>query len=577
MRDSRPVLFHLTHRFRIDAAGLPAASDPMAEAGELYCAGRLDAAEQLCREIIASDPRHAEGLHLLGVICSDRNAADEALEWLSRATAVTPGNPRARYHLGNALMSVERFAEAEAEFRQAVALDPTLADAFNNLGSTLGSLQRDAEAVEAYRKALALRPGMRRALYNMGLAQARLGDLEEAVASHRAVLAQPGDSPADKLVEVHDALAVALMELERPEEALAVCRARCALQPDDPRGEWHEALALLTLGRFGEGLPKYERRWSLPGFLTESEATTAPTRVPTPTEFDGRHVLLRPDQGRGDVIQFARYATLVAARAASVTLAVPADLVELMRSVPGVSAVIQDTEPAPDHDLVAALLSLPLVFGTELATIPATVPYLRAPPDRVAAWRNRLGPRVRPRIGLCWWGLQHIPERSMPVSQLAPLLSVDGVEFHAVQKEIPPADRGWLADHPGVVLYDTALTDFAETAALLEEMDLIIAIDTSIAHLAGALGRPVWVMLRRNPDWRWFLDRADSPWYPTARLFRQKARDGWAGVIDAVRQALLLYQVTPFSRIAASAAASSPNRADSTVSVCSPNRGGAIR
>ncbi|MGH7156171.1 MAG: tetratricopeptide repeat protein, partial [Acetobacteraceae bacterium] len=178
------ALFRLTHQFRIDAAGLPIASNSMADAGALYRAGRVDAAEQLCREMIAGDPRHAEALHLLGVICCDRNATDEALKWLSRAVAVAPENPRVHYHLGNALMAAEGFSEAEGEFRQAVALDPALADAFNNLGSTLGSQQRDREAIDAYGQALALRPRMPRALYNMGLAQARIGDLESAIASH---------------------------------------------------------------------------------------------------------------------------------------------------------------------------------------------------------------------------------------------------------------------------------------------------------------------------------------------------------------------------------------------------------
>jgi hypothetical protein len=229
---------------------------------------------------------------------------------------------------------------------------------------------------------------------------------------------------------------------------------------------------------------------------------------------------------------------LVATHAASVTLAVPADLQELLQTVPGVDAVIEDSAPEPEHDIAAALMSLPLTFGTDLATIPHDTPYLRPPPDSMARWRQRLGPRTRPRVGLCWRGSQHIPERSLQISDLTHLLATQDVELHAVQTDIPIADRTPLQAHSGLTLHDGMLAEFGDTAALLSLMDLVVTIDTAVAHLSGALARPTWIMLRRSPDWRWLLGRDDSPWYPTVRLFRQHRHGGWAPIVATLRNEL---------------------------------------
>ncbi len=542
------MLYRLSHRFRVDATGrpLPPAGTRMAEAGAAYRAGRLDVAERCCREVLAREPHHAEASHLLGVICTDRGETGAALDWLQRAERQTPDVARLQYHIGNVLAAEARHAEAEARFRRALALDPGFVDACNNLGTALRTQGRDDEAEASFRHALALRSDYAPAHYNLGLTLAKRGDLEAAVASFRtALLIRSDPPPIGRLVEVHDALAQTLMELERYDEALEVCRGRCALKPEDKQGEWHEALALLTLGRFAEGLPKYESRWGLPGFRDDTEAALPPPTVPTLVSLIGQRVLLRAEQGRGDAIQFSRYVSLVAELAATVTVAVPADLVGLMQSLTGVDTVIDDTGPEPPHDVSAAMLSLPLAFATELEAIPCKTPYLRPSPERLAAWQERLGPPAGPRVGFCWWGSQHIPERSMTLPDLAPLLSPRGIEFHAVQKEIPETDLAWLAQHGGPARHDSALSDFAETAALLELMDLVVTIDTSVAHLAGAIGRPVWIMLRRNPDWRWFVGRDDSPWYPTARLFRQGRAGGWEPVVEAVRTALRRFLAEP--------------------------------
>jgi ADP-heptose:LPS heptosyltransferase len=209
----------------------------------------------------------------------------------------------------------------------------------------------------------------------------------------------------------------------------------------------------------------------------------------------------------------------------------------LLGTLDGIAEVVEYESPTV-QDVTTSLLSLPMAFGTDVQTIPAEVPYLRVPDDRLARWRDRLGPRTQPRIGVAWWGSAPSRSSSMPVTALAPLLRQPGIEFHALQKELPDEHRAWLTAQRLATLHDAALEDFADTAALIMQMDLVVTIDTAVAHLAGALGKPVWIMLVRGADWRWLRQRTDSPWYPTARLFRRGPELDWAGVVDAVVQAL---------------------------------------
>jgi len=526
--------YRLGTRFRVDASGRRLPPPLMAEAARLYAARQLAEAAACCEAVIADEPAHFEAHHLLGVLSLDLGRHEAAREALQRAVSLNPRSPRARYNLGNLFQTLGRHEEAESAYRAALALAPDHAEALNNLGNSLRALGRHAEAIDCYRAALGHRPDHAPAFYNMGRSLADLDRLDEAEASLRAALAAPV-KPADahRLTDVRDALAAVLVELGRDQEALATTR----LNPPTPLAEWNESLMLLRMGRFRDGWPKYERRWSLPGFREGEDAERA---VPTELALDrvsGRRVLLRGEQGRGDIIQFARYAPMLARHAASVTLAVFPDLVRLLATLPDV-AVIEAAAVPPPHDVEAALLSLPLAFATDFDSIPAEIPYLSADPALRAVWATRLGPRNVPLIGLCWWGSQHIPERSIPLPLLAPLLAVRGVAFHAVQKELSEEDRGWMRAHGGVADHSDALTDFAETAALLSHLDLVITIDTAVAHLAGAMGVPTWLLLRRSADWRWLRGRGDSPWYPTMRLFRQDRRGKWEPVVASVAAAL---------------------------------------
>ncbi len=534
--------FRLSHSFQLPPP--PASAEALlAAAGRHGAAGNWEAAETVCTELLARQPEHPEALHLRGVIATRRGQHEDACGWLERAAALAPRTARIHYHLGNARLAAGAFAAAEAAFRQAAALDPGLPEALNNLGNALKQQDRLPEAIACYRAVLERHPSFAPALYNLGRALIEQGDPAAAVACLRAALATPPPPGEEaRAADIHEALAAALVELGEHEAAIEASRALQALAPGKPLGAWNEALSLLALGRYAEAWPGYERRWEMPGFRDADEAGQPVPKLPTLSDLAGKRVLLRWEQGRGDVIQFMRYATPVSRIAAAVTLCVYPELRELAATVPGVAGAITDADPEPAHDVAASLMSLPLVFATTLASIPARIPYVTAPAERRARWRERLAATPGPRVGLCWWGSDHSRRSSIPLPLLAPLLRVPGIGFHAVQKDIPEAHRGFLAAAPALVDHSAALEDFADTAALLAELDLVITIDTAVAHLAGALGRPVWILLRRGADWRWLRERADSPWYPTARLFRQGADGTWEPVVAAAQAALIAWQ-----------------------------------
>ena len=527
------MTYRITHSFWIDARGRALPTHGMEAAARYYRAKDYAEAERCCREIIAEDPRHFDALHLLGVLQLDHGAYADAIDWLTRAAELLPDNARVHYHLGNAFLEQKHYEEAEAAFRRSIALNANDASVHNNLGNALGGQQRHEEAVECYRRVLDLAPSHARAQYNMGRSLAALDRLEEAMQSFHAALANPDtQADPDRLADVYGSIGEMLVGLGRYDEAFAVCQTISKFRPKT--AEWNESLYLLLLGRCAEGWRKYEARWHVP----DHDAPRADAQVPDVANIAGKRVLLFSEQGRGDIIQFARYAPMLAARGAHVTLQVYPEIVPLLATLDGVEAVIGSDEPEPPYDIACPLLSLPLAFGTELASIPADVPYLRALPERVAAWRKRLGRRRARRIGLAWSGaIEHQGDRhrSIALERLAPLLAVTQCEFHSVQKDVRARDRKWLGrvhDHGA----DTH--DLADTAALISLMDLVISVDTAPAHVAGALAKPVWIMLPFAADWRWLLDRDDSPWYPTARLFRQQKRGDWEGVVADVVRAL---------------------------------------
>jgi tetratricopeptide (TPR) repeat protein len=358
------------------------------------------------------------------------------------------------------------------------------------------------------------------------------GHAERAEAACRkAILLAPESATA------HLNLGFALQDQGRVEEAISSFRESSLRDPNDPKPVFGEGLAHLLRGDFAAGLDKYEARWRIGEIAPRN--FSQPRWIGDP--LSGRRILLHAEQGLGDSIQLLRYVPMVAERSGTVILEVQNSLIPLAATLPGVDLLIAQGQPLPAFELHCPLLSLPRAFATRLDSIPATIPYLQARSDRVVAWSERLREKAGLKIGFAWAGNpRHRTDhfRSMPVAALAPLFSVSGTRWYSLQVGQRSADLGPKPDHPAVIDVANALTDFGETAAAIENLDLVISVDTAVAHLAGALGKAVWLMLPFKPDWRWLLGRDDSPWYPSMRLFRQSRPGQWDDVVIAIRSAL---------------------------------------
>jgi tetratricopeptide (TPR) repeat protein len=595
------------------AAPAPGDGPPDIQRGvALAQAGDFAAAVALCEEILRAQPAHGGALNLLGAIAHRQGRYETAFSLFSRAAESDPDQAYIHANLGLTLTTLGRLEDARVSLERALVLDPESPDALSNYSDLLGRLGLREEAlasaerairarpdhadalaargkalldlgrleaaVEAYDRALAVRPGNAAAHINRGFALHELKRHDEALASYDAATsADPGNADA------HHNRSIVLYDLGRLEAALAGCDAAIQINPAHVEAYVTRGALLNLLQRFDESLASYDAAITrdpghavahanrgmlrlltgdFPGGWADSEWRK---RLPTPLarregpepewtgaeDIAGKTVLLHWEQGFGDTLQFARYATWVRARGARVIISVPNILVALMRSLdPGVEIIADDMAP-PDFDLHAPLMSLPLIFGTDISTIPGLVPYLRPDPGAVERWRGKLGARRGPRVGLVWNGgarpdqphLRHANERrNMDFSHMAKV-NLPDMEFFSLQKGEPAETElpSLLATHwSGGNFTNLAadLTDFAETAALIANLDLVIGVDTAVAHLAGSLGAPVWLLLPEVPDWRWLLERADSPWYPSMRLFRQPSRGDWPAVIARVRDEL---------------------------------------
>jgi tetratricopeptide (TPR) repeat protein len=501
--------------------------------------GQHEAAVACFDRVIALRPDAAAAYNGRGAALGEMSRHAQAVADFERAVALAPGYAAAYNNLGNSLRCLDRVDAAIDAYRRCIELDPADAVAFNHLGISLAIRGQPDEALRCYEQATALEPSFALAHANRGAALMQLGRHSEALESYdRALSLDPASS------EAYANRGAALMGLERPEDALDSLRAAiCAEQSGSAStkllsdARWNQALAQLSLGRLAQGWVNYEARWSAtfasarrhsqrPGWLGEEPV-------------EGLRLLLWSEQGFGDAIQFSRYATLLAQRGAQVWVEVRPALKPLIGTVPGVSGVIGEGEAPPEFDRQCPLMSLPLAFGTTLETIPGGVPYVTADPQRVAAWRQRWEQMERrPTVGVVCSGSgghKRDASRSIGLERLQPLLGM--AECVLLQPQVRAQDEAVLSE--GMVLdVRSELTDFGQTAALIETLDLVITVDTAVAHLAGALGKPVWILLSFGPDWRWMLERSDSPWYPTARLYRQPRPGDWAPVVDAVARDL---------------------------------------
>ena len=504
-----------------------------AEAAYERCA--LDEARRLCAALLEHTPGEARAMCVMASIAADAGQTEEGLRWAQRAAAADPDSASPHYVAGRLWQGAGRLPEAEASYRRAVQLRPGHARAHNNLGGVLHMQGKLEAALVAYRRALELDPSLPQAKQNYASIVRDGGALAQAAEDYRRhTQANPNDAQA------FSDLGNTLRELGRHDEALAAYARALALNPGLAEAHFSRAFVQLLLGDYAQGWKEYEWRWRIPAFNAPARRFAQP--IWDGGALPGGTVLLHSEQGLGDTLQFVRYAPLVARRCAGVKLECQPELQGLMQRVAGVQGVIAQGEELPAFAGHAPLLSLPGIFGTTLDSVPWAGPYIHADAGRIQSWQDTLPPdESRLKVGLAWAGRPQQwddRKRSISLAMLAPLAAVTGVTFYSLQKGEAAAEAA--APPPGMKLVDLSarIADFSDTAALASLLDLVITIDTSVAHLAGAMGLPVWVLTAQAPDWRYHLGRDDNPWYPTMRLFRQERDGDWAGAIARVAAAL---------------------------------------
>jgi tetratricopeptide (TPR) repeat protein len=573
----------------------PTATDPLSSAFEHHQAGNRAAAEQLYRQVLEQNPQCAEAWHLLGALCLQSGRAAEAVELIGRAAQLQPANaeffchlgaaystlgehdsavaclrravPQApqsaenHYNLGTALLAQGRAADAVASFNNAIAANPETAEAHYNLGNALRELERWPEAEASYREAIRIRPDYLKALVNLGnalRAQERLPDAVSALRSavaidphHGAAQMNLGVTLRDlgqhdeaieclrravelepDMAEAHNNLGTVLQALARFDEAMACFEQSLRCDPELAEGHFPHSTQLLRRGDLAGGFAEFEWRWKCPGFREG--------RFDQPLwdggALAGQRILLYAEQGLGDTLQFIRYARAAKKRGGVVIVECQDSLVRLLSACPGIDQLVAAGSPLPAFDVQAPLMSLPGILKLAMNNL-WRGPYLFADDSLVDVWHGVLSQYPGFRVGICWRGNpKHLfdAQRSFDLTALAPLAVVGGVRLINLQKG-PGAEQAASSSFEVITLnpaLDEATGPFIDTAAVIKSLDLVVTADTAVAHLAGGLGVPVWIALSAHSDWRWMLDRDDSPWYPTARLFRQTQLDRWTDVFD---------------------------------------------
>ena len=538
------------------------------DALSLHQQGRLREAEKLYMRALKAAPDNFDALHLLGLINAQNGQMGEAYRLMSAALRINPNVPDVLINFANVLHGLKRDDEALATIDKALALRPGDPDALLHRGNALIALNRPNDALPCFDAVLARDAGHRDTLLNRGVARATLGHHEQALADFDAILARmPSDAEAlynrgtalielgryaEALFAFDKVLAAApqhlrawtnrgraLQALNRHEEAIASFDKALAIDKNYGDAHFNAALSLLALGNFRRGFADYEWRWKRTG-MTDARRGYRGRLWLGEYPIDRRTILLLAEQGLGDTIQFIRYAPLLAQMGANVVLEVQPELKALLSTVSGVASCHARGETLPAFDVYCPLGSLPLALKTETSSVPATLPYVRTDDAQIAKWRPALEGLPGKRVALTWAGhARHANDRnrSIDLKLLEPLFKCEGISFVSIQRDLRGDDAARLAQF-GITDFGPRLADMTDTAAVLALTDLLVSVDTSVVHLAGAMGREAWVMLPFMPDWRWTLTNERSPWYPTMRLFRQRAPGDWPNVIATVRDAL---------------------------------------
>jgi len=501
-------------------------------AAVLRSTGRLDEAISYCHRAIELSPQYAEAHGNLADALAAAGRLDEAVASYHRAIELRPNWAQMHHHLGVVLKARGEFDKAEACYRQAVAVEPNLAEAWNDLGTRLRERGRFDDAISCCRRALSCRQDFSDALNNLGAALLDNGDPHEAAGCFRRVLAAKPNDP-----QIHHNLASALRETGELPAAAAAARAALKLRPGWEEARFNLASIQLLSGDLIAGWRDCEARWERRA--ARKDGCDGPPW--DDSELAGRRILLRAEHGFGDNIQFIRYAPLVAAKGAQVVILCHPSLCRLFACL-GMKEVAGNDQALPPFDAHCSVMSLPRIFGTTLETIPANVPYLKADPNLIDRWRGKLASHpVGLKVGLAWAGSPEFREdrfRSPHLPAMAPLGGIAEVQFYSLQKGYAAAEARQPPAGFDLIDWTDEIEDFADTAALVENLDLVISSDTAVVHLAGAMGKPVWVLLPFAPGVFWMLGRSDSPWYPTMRLFRQPQPKDWQSVIVQVAEEL---------------------------------------
>ena len=546
----------------------PDLAQSMSEALGLHRQGRLNEAEKIYARILKSVPNQFETLQLMAQLKMATGKPAEACRLMSAAVAAQPRSADALVLLGHSLRALKRDDEALASFDKALAFEPGHVDALGLRGDMLLTRQRPEEALRCFDQILKSAPAHSEARASRGVALAMLNRTDEALAEFDSVLARAPQHPmalynranalaslgryAESLAAFDRVLVLVpqhvlawnnrgntLLALKRHADAIASFAKAIALQPDYADAHFNQSLALLASGDYGHGFAACEWRWKRTGMPARRNYGRPLWLGEFP--LARKTILVHSEQGLGDTIQFARYVPLLARAGATVVLEVQAELKSPLSRLAGVSHIVARGEALPAFDVHCPLGSLPLAFKTELASVPADVPYLAADENRIAKWRPRIEFFERPRIALAWAGnASHANDRnrSIALSRLAPIWKSGAARFVSLQRELRSSDSDELKNAPGVLHVGNVLADLDDTAAVIALCDLVISVDTAVAHLAAAMGQPTWVLLPFSPDWRWTLDGEHSPWYPAARLFRQPQLGDWESVIERVRAEL---------------------------------------
>ncbi len=516
-------------------------------ADRYHRSGNIQQAQAHYRRILQVEPGQPEALHALGIMAFQLKKYEDANSLIGKAIENKPNVPQFHYNLGLVFIALKRQEKAIQAFQEAIRIKPDYADAYYNFGLVLKKRQQFEEAVQNFKQVMKITPDDADAYYNLGNTYEALDRYEPAAKNYQLAIKKNGT-----FVGAFNNLALVLKKMGRIDEAISYFREALRLQPGLAEAHWNLSLALLINGQFEEGWKEHEWR-----FMKGKRSTIYPHRFGMPlwdgSSFAGKRLFVHSEQGFGDTLQFIRYLPMVKRLGGTLVFEAFGPLLETISGFPGIDKLVEispDRRHVENCDYYVPLMSLPMLFATDIPTIPSNIPYIFADPEKASQWKNRINKKGY-KIGIAWAGKpehENDGNRSCELAQFLPLAGMPGIAMYGLQKGGAARQAETLDGMRRMINFDCELKDFSETAAAIENLDLIISVDTALVHLAGAMGKPVWTLLPYAPDWRWLLEREDSPWYPTMRLFRQPAHGDWGAVFGEVKDELekLVATTTPY-------------------------------